>query len=184
MNALLRNVLALSLLSASSSALASDTWAEGRKVLRSCEYGSAYEVEVTVSYRNADVANVPAGSTVFLVYGWDGGYLNYDGQNRPPFDWLGRQTVPATAGAASTWSATVRGTTSTRTGTQYFENLDYVWKVVRPDGSEFYDKGNNPSTWGYHAAVLQGMPAPCAYSTYSGFIGSPTPLAVMDVVKW
>ncbi len=184
MNALLRNVLALSLLSASSSALASDTWAEGRQVLRSCDYGSSYEVEVTVSYRNADVAAVPAGSTVFLVYGWDGGYLTHSGETRPPFDWLGRTTVQATAGAASTWSATVRATISTRTGTQYFSNLDYVWKVVRPDGSEFYDKGNNPSTRGYHAAVLQGMPSPCASSGYSGFIGSPTPLPVMDVIKW
>lgn len=181
MNALPRNVLALSLLSVSSSALASETWAEGRKVLRSCEYASSYEVEVTLSYKNE---LLPSGSSVFLVYGWDGGYLNHDGQNRPPFDWLGQQTVPATAGAPFTWSATVRGTTSTRTGTQYFENLDYVWKVVRPDGSAFYDKGNNPSTWGYHAAVLQGMAAPCASSTYSGFIGTPVPLSVMDVVKW
>jgi len=181
MNASLRNVLALSLLSVSSSALASETWAEGRKVLRSCEYGSAYEVEVTVSYKND---TLPSGSSVFLVYGWDGGYLNYDGQNRPPFDWLGQQTVQATAGAAPfTWSATVRGVTSTRTGQQYFENLDYIWKVVRPDGTVLWDKGNNPTALGYHAAILQGMPAPCAYSGYGGFIGTPVPLSVMDVFK-
>jgi len=181
MNASLRNVLALSLLSVSSSALASETWAEGRKVLRSCEYGSGYEVEVAVSYKNVDLL---AGSTVFLVYGWDGAYLNTDGQNRPPFDWDWLQTVQATAGAAPfTWSATVRGTTSTRTGQQYYLNLNYVWKVVKPDGTVVWDKGNNPTALGYHAAILQGMPAPCAYSTYSGFIGTPVPLAVMDVYK-
>jgi hypothetical protein len=181
MNALLRNVPALVLLSVSSSALASETWAEGRKVMRSCEYASSYEVEVTVSYKND---TLPSGASVSLVYGWDGGYYSHDWEQRPPFDWLWRQTVAATPGAPFTWSATVRGTTSTRTGTQYYANLDYVWKVVLPGGTEFYDKGNNPSTWGYHAAVLEGMASPCTYSGYGGFIGSPTPLAVMDVVKW
>jgi hypothetical protein len=178
MTSLPRNALAVSLLFASSSALASETWAQGRKVLSSCDYAYAYSVEVTLSYKND---TLPSGSSVFLVYGWDGGYLNYDGQNRPPFDWDFRQTVAATSSGPFTWSGTVSAVTSTRTGTLYYSNLDFVWKVVRPDGSEFYDKGN-ASTWGYYAAVLDGtMQAPC---TYSGFVGTPVPLPVMSVVKW
>jgi hypothetical protein len=43
MNALLRNVVAVALVSVPSAALASETWAEGRKVMRSCEYGSSYD---------------------------------------------------------------------------------------------------------------------------------------------
>lgn len=172
MTSLLRNVLALVLLSVSSSALAAETWAEGRKVLHSCVYASSYETEVTASYRNYDL---PWGTSVFLVHGWGGS------NNGTPFDWDNTQTVQASASAAYTWSATVRATTSTRSSPKYSEHLDFVWKVVLPNGSEFYEKGN-PSTWGYYAANFASLPGPCVSD--SNFIGTPQPLTVTSVVKW
>jgi hypothetical protein len=173
MTSLLRTVLALVLLFTSSSALASETWAEGRKVLHSCIYASSYEAEVTLSYRNY---TLPWGTSVSLIYGWGGTVLNGG-----PFDWENTQTLAVSASAPYTWSATVRGTTSTRSSPKYYEHIDFVWKVVLPNGTEFYEKGNG-STWGYYAADVNNMPAPCVSD--SNFIGTPQPLTITSIVKW
>ena len=172
MASLLRNVLAVLLVFASSSALAAETWAEGRKVLHSCVYASSYEAEVSLFYRND---TLPWGTSVVLLYGWGGS------DNGTPFDWAGRMTTPALAVAGYTWGATVRATTSTRSSPRYYEHIDFVWMVIRPDGSFFYDKGNN-STWGFYSGNISQLPAPCVSD--SNFIGTPTPLPVVDVVRW
>jgi hypothetical protein len=172
MTVLLRSLLA-AVLFVSSTALASETWAEGRKVLHSCVYASSYEVEVSLSYRNY---TLPWGTSVFLIYGWGGNVTNGS-----PFDWENTQTLTVSASAPYTWSTTVRATTATRSSPKYYEHLDFVWKVVLPNGTEFYEKGN-ASTWGYYAADVSQMPAPCVSD--SNFIGTPQALTVTSVVKW
>lgn len=172
MTSLLRAVLALCLLSASSAALAAETWAQGRVVLHSCVYASSYEAEVGLSYRNY---TLPWGTSVSLVYGWSGS------DNGIPFDWDNTQTVVVSASAPYTWSATVRSQLSSRSSPKYYTDINFVWKVVLPNGYEFYEKGNG-STWGYYSASLSEVPRPC--TSDSSFIGDPWPLPVISVEKW
>ncbi|WP_164016469.1 hypothetical protein [Pyxidicoccus trucidator] len=175
MTTLLRNALALVLLFVSSSALASETFVQGRMALRACEYASSYEAEVGLSYRNY---TLPWGTSVYLVYGWGGSAK--DGSN--PFDWANTQTLAVSASAPYTWSTTVRETTSTRSGSTLLTHIDFVWKVVLPNGYEFYEKGNG-STWGYYTANLsQIQESPCASSP--NFPSTPTSLTVTSVEKW
>jgi len=172
MASLLRNVLAVLLVFASSSALAAETWAEGRKVLHSCVYASSYEAEVSLHYRNY---TLPWGTSVYLVQGWGG----YD--NGTPIDWENTQTHAVSASAPWTWSITLRAGVSWRSSPKWYEHIDFVWKVVLPDGSEFYEKGNG-STWGYYAGDISQLPAPCVSD--SNFIGDPQPLPVSSIEKW
>ncbi|MCP3098818.1 hypothetical protein LZ198_08010 [Myxococcus sp. K15C18031901] len=173
MNRIARNILAVGLLLVSSSALASEQWADGRAVLHSCVYASSYEAEVRMSYRNF---TLPWGTSVYLIHGWGGM------SNGVAIDWDNTQTVEAPASAPWTWTTTVRSTISTRSGTKWYTHFDYVWKVVLPDGNVFYEKGNG-STFGYYSANLQDITErPC--TSDSSFIGAPFALTITSIEKW
>lgn len=172
MNRLFRNVFALVLMLFSSSAFAAETYVQARAVLHSCGYYSTQEVEVGLSYVNT---GLPWGTSVYLVYGWGG----TEGSN--VFDWRNTTTVQAPATAGYTWGTTVTSQIAARSSPTFFEHIDFVWKVVLPDGSEFYEKGNN-STYGYYKSVFSQLERPC--TSDAGFIGTPAPLAVTSVVKW
>ncbi|MFP2928139.1 hypothetical protein ACLESO_23650 [Pyxidicoccus sp. 3LG] len=175
MTALSRNALALlAALSVSTSAMASETWVDGRAVLHACVYAYSYEAEVSLSYRNY---TLPWGTSVYLIYGWGGI------SNNVPMDWDNTQTLTVSASAPYTWSATVRSIFSNRTTPQNrYDHVDFVWKVVLPNGFTFYEKGNG-STWGYYSAALSGITdRPC--SSDGSFIGPMFPLTVTSVEKW
>ncbi|AKQ67896.1 hypothetical protein A176_004808 [Myxococcus hansupus] len=168
-----RKVLSLLVFLMASSATAAETWVQGRKVLHACVYAHSYEAEVNLSYRNHDL---PWGTSVFLIYGW-GGQNNF-----VPYDWENEQTLEVFASAPWTWSTTVHGITSTRTTPKWAEHLDFVWKVVLPNGHVFYEKGNH-STWGYYAANLNTVgEIPC--TSDGNFVGPTYPLTVTSVEKW
>ncbi|MFP2957833.1 hypothetical protein ACLEPN_08380 [Myxococcus sp. 1LA] len=169
-----RNVLALLAFFMSSTALAAETWAQGRVTLHACVYAHTYEAQVELNYRNYDL---PWGTSVYLIHGW-GGIDN----ETTTFDWDNTQTIEVFASAPWTWSTTVSSIVSTRTGTRRYEHLDFVWKVVLPNGHEFYEKGNN-STWGYYAASLASVgERPC--TSDGNFVGPMYPLSVPSIVKW
>ncbi|WP_164000333.1 hypothetical protein [Pyxidicoccus caerfyrddinensis] len=168
-----RNGLALLLFFVSSSAMASEQWVQGRVVLHSCVYASSYEAELNLSYRNY---TLPWGTSVYLIHGW-GGLDNF-----VPFDWDNTQTLAVSASAPWTWSITVRSNISNRSSPKWYEHFDYVWKVVLPNGTEFYEKGNG-STWGYYAANLSDVTQrPC--TSDGNFVGPTYPLTVTSVEKW
>lgn len=168
----LRNVLTLALMMVSSSAFAAETWVQARAVLHSCGYYSSSEVEVGLSYRNY---NLPWGTSVYLVYGWGGT------SGGTPISWENTTTVQAPATAGYTWGTTVTSTIAARSSSKFYESINFVWKVVLPDGSEFYEKGND-STWGYYDANFSQLPRPCVSD--SNFIGTPQALVVNSIVKW
>ncbi len=172
----LRSMLALVLMLSSATAFAGDTWVKARAVLHSCGYYSTQEVEVGLTYRNY---NLPWGTAVHLVYGW-GGYTSSSPSNIP-FTWENTKTVQAAASASYTWSTTVTSTIAARSSPKFYDSIDFVWKVVLPDGSEFYEKGNT-STYGHYAASFANVPRPCVSS--AGFIGTPQALTVTTVEKW
>lgn len=174
MNRLLRNVFALVLMFVSSTAFAAQTTAQARAVLRSCGYYSTQEVEVGLSYQNT---TLPWGTSVELHYGWGG----YESSPTNPFDWRDSTSVAVPATAPYTWGVTVTKQIAARSSPVFFEHIDFVWKVSLPDGSVFYEKGNN-STWGYYKADFSQVARPC--TSTAGFIGTPTSLAVTSVVKW
>lgn len=177
MTSLLRNLLAVALLLVSSSALASDTFAQGRMILRQCDYAFDYMAEVGLSYQNYSLT---WGTSVELIYGWGG--TSWGGPTTTTFDWANTQTIPAPATAPYTWGATVTTITSTRSGTWAYGSIQFVWKVTLPNGHVFYEKGNG-STWGFYNAPLSSMTgAPC--SNNSTFIGPPSPLTVTSVERW
>lgn len=172
MSRLPRHALVLALLLTSSSALAGEQWVKARTVLNTCGYFSTSQAELTFSYRNQDL---PWGTSVFLIYGWGGT------SGTTPFDWApAAVTVEAPATAPYHWGTTVTGVIRARSSTSY-TSINYVWKVVLPDGSEFYEKGNG-STYGYYAADFSQVPMPCT-TTSGTFIGTPTPLTITTVVK-
>ncbi|HZI11014.1 MAG TPA: hypothetical protein VE153_11545 [Myxococcus sp.] len=174
----LRSMLALVLVLVSASSLAAEsTSAQARAVTHSCGYYSTQEVEVGLTYFNNNSAEVPWGTSVYLVYGW-GGYTS--GSTNVPFTWDTTNTVQASATAGYTWGITVTSTIAARSSPKYYDAINFVWKIVRPDGSVLYKKGNT-STYGYYNASFANLQRPC---TNGGFIGSPTPLTVTSVVKW
>ncbi|AKQ64700.1 hypothetical protein A176_001612 [Myxococcus hansupus] len=163
-----RHALVFALLLTSTSALAGAQWVQARTVLNTCGYFSTSQAEIRLTYRNDDL---PWGTSVFLIYGWGGS----------TFDWApSPQTVEVPAVAPYHWGTTVTGVIRSRSSTQY-THLNYVWKVVLPDGHEFYEKGND-STYGYYAADFSQVPMPCT-QTAGTFIGNPTPLTITTVVK-
>lgn len=172
MNRLLRNVFALVLMFVSATAFAAETTAQARAVLRSCGYYSSQEVEVGLSYKNT---TLPWGTSVELLYGWGG----YEGST--VFDWRNSTSIAAPATAPYTWGVTVTSQIAARSSPTFFEHIDFVWKVSLPDGSVFYEKGNN-STYGYYKADFSQVQRPC--TSTAGFIGTPTALTVTSVVKW
>jgi hypothetical protein len=172
MTSLVRAVLALVLMLLSTSAFASQTTAQARAVTHSCGYYSTQEVEVGLTYQNA---NLPWGVSVYLVYGWGGT------QSGAPFTWDNTNTLLVSASAPYTWSTTVTSTIAARSSPKFYESITFVWKVVYADGSEFWDKGNT-STWGYYDANFSQVQRPCTSS--AGFIGTPTSLVVNSIVKW
>ncbi|MCE9671665.1 hypothetical protein LY474_28045 [Myxococcus stipitatus] len=160
--------LVLALLFTSTSAFAGSQWVEARTVLNTCGYFSTAQAEVTLTYRNDDL---PWGTSVFLIYGWGGS----------TFDWApAPQTVEVPAVAPYHWGTKVTSVIRARSSTEY-TSINYVWKVVLPDGHEFYEKGNG-STYGYYAANFSQVPMPCT-NTAGTFIGTPTPLIITTVVK-
>ncbi|ATB46614.1 hypothetical protein MYMAC_002219 [Corallococcus macrosporus DSM 14697] len=168
-----RKVLALLAFFMSSTALAGETWVQGRATLHACVYAHTYEAQVELNYRNYDL---PWGTSVYLIYGWGG--LN----NFVPYDWEDTQTIEVFASAPWTWSTTVTSIISTRTTPKWAEHIDFVWKVVLPNGHEFYEKGNN-STWGYYAASLLDIAdRPC--TSDGNFVGPMYPLSVTSIEKW
>ncbi len=177
MTSLLRNLLAVAFLLVSSSALASDTWAQGRKILRQCDYAFDYMAEVVLSYQNYAM---PWGTSVELIYGWGGS--SWGGPSTTTFDWANTQTIPVSASAPYTWSATVTSVIATRTGSSEYTSIQFVWKVSMPNGHVFYEKGNG-STWGFYNAPLGSLlGAPC--SNTSTFTGPSSPLTVTSVERW
>ncbi|WAM28694.1 hypothetical protein [Myxococcus sp. NMCA1] len=157
----------------SSTALASETWVQGRAVLHACVYASAYEAHLELNYRNY---SLPWGTSVYLIHGWGG--LN----SFVPFDWENTQTIEVSASAPYTWSTTVTSIISNRTSPKWYEHFDFVWKVVLPNGHEFYEKGNG-STWGYYAASLLDITErPC--TSDGNFVGPYYPLSVTSIEKW
>lgn len=176
MNRLLRSVLALVLTFVSATAFAGETAVQARAVTYSCQYYSAQEVEVGLSYRNYDL---PWGTSVYLVYGW-GGTVSSGGVSTP-IAWDNTTTVTAPATAAYTWGTTVRGQITYRSSPKYYKHIDFVWKVVLPNGSEFYEKGND-SSFGYYAGDFSGIARPC--TTSGGYTTTPEALTVTSVVKW
>ncbi|AGC41772.1 hypothetical protein MYSTI_00421 [Myxococcus stipitatus DSM 14675] len=168
MSRLSHPALMFALLLASTSALGGSQWVQARTVLNTCGYFSTSQAELTLTYRNDDL---PWGTSVFLIYGWGGSGV----------DWApAPQTVEAPAVAPYHWGTTVTGVIRARTSTQY-TSLNYVWKVVLPDGHEFYEKGNG-STYGYYAADFSQVPMPCT-TTAGTFVGTPTSLNITTVVK-
>jgi hypothetical protein len=172
-------MLALVLVLSSATALAAEwTTAQARAVTHSCGYYSTQEVEVGLTYFNDNSAEVPWGTSVSLHYGW-GGYTS-NGSTNTPFTWDATNTVQANATAGYTWSATVTSTIAARSSNKFYDAINFVWKIVRPDGSVTYKKGNT-STYGYYNASFASLQRPC---TNGGFIGTPTALSVTSVVKW
>jgi hypothetical protein len=168
-----RHALVLSLLLTSTSALAGSQWVQARTVLNTCGYFSTSQAEITLTYRNDDL---PWGTRVFLIYGWGG-----SSGPSSTFDWApAPQTVEVPAVAPWHWGTTVTGVIRSRSSTQY-TSINYVWKVVLPDGHEFYEKGNG-STYGYYAADFSQVPMPCT-TTAGTFVGNATPLTITTVVK-
>ncbi|MCP3136594.1 hypothetical protein [Pyxidicoccus xibeiensis] len=174
MTALSRSVLALAVLFLSTSAQASETTVYGRKVLRECVYAHAYEAEVQLNYLNY---SLPWGTSVELIYGWGGQ------SNSVPFDWANTQTVSAPASAPYTWSATVRAITGRRTEPHWnYQHVDFVWRVIMPNGYTFYEKGNG-STWGFYSASLEtGVIPPC--TSDGNFVGPLYPLTFTSIERW
>lgn len=175
----LRSLLALALLLTSATSLAYEsTSVQARAVLNSCGYYSTQSVEVGLTYFNNDNTEVPWGTNVYLVHGW-GGYTS-TGTTNVRFTWENTTTVQAPAVASYTWGITVTSTIAARSSPKFYDAIDFVWKIVRPDGSVLYKKGN-ASTYGYYAASFANLPRPC---TTGGFIGTPAPLSVTSVEQW
>ena len=166
-----RVVLALGLMLASSTALAGEQWAQARLTSFTCGYWSYTGAEVGLSYRNQDL---PWGTSVYLRYGWAG----IDGYT--PFDWADQREIEVSASAPYTWSTTVSRAILGRGGPR-FHSINFVWRVVLPNGHEFYEKGND-STWGFYDANFSQVSSQC--SSTNDFVGVPTPLAITTVVRW
>lgn len=172
MTAVSSRALVLALMLTSTTALAGEQWVQARAILNSCGYFNNAQVEVTLSYRNLDL---PWGTSVYLIYGWGG-----SSSPGTSFDWQPQPTtVEAPATAPYYWGTKVTTIFRARSSTQY-SNINYVWKVVLPDGNVFYEKGND-STYGYYAADFSAIPVPCVND--GQFIGTPQPLTITTVVK-
>ncbi|MFP2904639.1 hypothetical protein ACLESD_06190 [Pyxidicoccus sp. 3LFB2] len=179
MNRLLRNVFALVVMLVSVTAFAGETRARARGVTYSCMYYSAQEAEVELSYVNT---GLPWGTSVTLIYGWGGSVS--PGGGAPPYlvDWENTTATDAPATAPYTWGTTVKGQTASRgSPSKSYNRLDFVWEVHLPDGSVFYEKGNN-STWGYYLADVSSVPKPC--TSTGGFNTELQPVPVTSVEKW
>jgi hypothetical protein len=177
----LRSMLALALVLVSATSMAAESQSvQARTVSYSCGYYSTQAAEVTLSYTNTNSAEVPWGTSVYLVYGW-GGYTS-SGSTNTPFTWDNTVTVEAPATAGYTWGITVTGTIAARSSNKFVNAINFVWKIVRPDGSVIYKKGNTSTNGYYNASFANLLPPQC--TSTGGFIGTPTALTVTSVVKW
>ena len=131
------------------SAHAADIAVKGRSY-NDCGYPTAVQGDAEVTYKNTEL---PWGSRVFLVSGLsgtenvfvDGTYVTR------ALDWRDRQEEELSSTSAWTWSGQRHAELAFRGRNYLFDAVQFVIRVVLPNGESFYDNGGQ-SRWGYYQA--------------------------------
>jgi hypothetical protein len=105
-----------------------------------CAYYSASLADLSVSIKT----DLPWGSRVIFRYGFHDDFSKTD--------WLSSSQEEMTATAAYTWSATLRGIEVDSRGSSYYDQIQFDFQVILPDGSTSYDNGG--SSYGFYQAGL------------------------------
>ncbi len=113
-------------------------------------YFSRLTGELILSYQND---SIPPESQVSFHYGFKG----EDRSNWPlvkTIEWQYKNTTQAKVLHEGVWQlSTLPTTLLERGGKQFFNELQFVVIIKKPDGSVSYDKGSS-SAWGYYSCLL------------------------------
>lgn len=141
---------------------ASEIHVQGRSYTISCSYYNKTTGDFVVQYQNN---SLPWGTKVFLTYGADGYTIQY-GPNPAreiKLTWQNKTEIEIFAYSEFTWGADLSMTIHERTTPDVFNGIDFVFRIVLPDGTEFYDNGG-ASNYGYYVANLTSQIGQCSSS--------------------
>jgi hypothetical protein len=114
------------------------------RVIESCTTFSTWTADFQLLLRTD---SIPWGSEVEVVYGFRGWAPETSGQT---VNWANLTTFSLPAVAANEWFATFSHAVAAR-GIRWLDRIEFVVKVVLPDGTNRYIKPNS-SAFGYYAA--------------------------------
>lgn len=133
-----------------------DVRVQGRSYTMSCSYYTRTIGDFLIQYYNY---SLPWGTRVFLIYGSDGYTVQYG--PIPPreikLNWQNKNEIEIHTFSDFAWGADVSLTLHERTNPDSFNGLDFVFRIVLPNGKEYYDNGG-ASDYGYYVAnlIVQG----------------------------
>ncbi len=108
-----------------------------------CAYYSTTTGQFKITYKE----NLPWGSKVELVYGFNNTY------GKVEWDRSGEEQMEAVA--PYTWQTMFQEKTSSR-GHYYADRLNFVFRITLPDGTFYYDNGGQ-SPMGHYSADMPRM---------------------------
>lgn len=146
-------------------ASAADISVQGRSYTISCSYYTKTIGDFLIQYHNT---NLPWGTKVYFLYGTDGYTIQY-GPNPAreiKLNWQNKKEIEIFAFSDFTWGADISLDLHERTSPDMFNGLDFVFRIVLPNGHEYYDNGG-ASDYGYYLANLISPVSQCSSSERS-----------------
>jgi hypothetical protein len=138
---------------------------QGRSYSTSCSYYTKTIGDFLIQYNNY---SLPWGTRVFLIYGADGYTVQYG--PIPPreikLNWQNKKEIEVHTFSDFAWGADISLTLHERTNPDMFNGLDFVFRIVLPNGTVYYDNGG-ASDYGYYVANLLMQGSPCTSSERS-----------------
>ena len=152
MKSLTKALFSLALITGVSASATPKVSASGRLYLGSCGYYTSLKSDAWVRYANAEL---PWGSRVTLVWSRAGTRALGNGLNAP-LSWIERLETEAVATEAHVWTAAIQSQLKSRGSSDDLWDLEFVFKITRPDGTEFYDNGSQ-GPWGFYRLSLREL---------------------------
>ena len=119
-----------------------------------------YYTNATGFFRFLYINNdIPQDSVIVLHYGftrseWQSGYL------QPISDWNERAVITASPAETGVWEASLQNVMYSRGSSWHRSHVNFVFIVIKPDGSVFYDKGVD-TEFGYYEIEAPGVNLRC-----------------------
>jgi hypothetical protein len=132
---------------------------QGRGYDDTCGHFIRTSADFEIIYRND---RLPAGSTVLLISGESG---RSGPREEKIFSWENRSVNQAQAISSHSWSIARSVVLQSRDSRRMVVKLDFVFFILLPDGSSFYDKGNVSELGHYEIATFRDLTGyPCRAS--------------------
>jgi hypothetical protein len=156
-------ILLLAILVFSLPAFPSWVWVDGRAVINSATNYQNTKGDFAVSFKDY----LPYGTKVIVKYGFFGHRMVYESNDAKTvrLEWDMGGYADSLGVSDYTWTANISVTLHKAGDSHNYEAIRFVFLVVLPDGSSYYDKGTNSNLGFYEAYFPPKEPIVTDYVT-------------------